>query len=208
MGPISMQAARAFVAESCRVGDVPEKPMGDPPSLHTVDVGSSRVEQSCGLVFNEVFDGAYIANFAKVVCGLANEKLTNECSKRFLEMYVARLAERYTGADWAAVNQKCTAYPIECRDGRALERLLLASHNAGVQGWYYQAAEAARANAYRAQAAAQAADLQAQEQRAEQRRERARAIGAALQTMGQALSPPTIQCTSNTVGTSTYTNCR
>ena len=155
-----------------------------------------------------MFSGAYLANFAHAVCGLTEEKLTEACSKRFIEMFVARLSERYTGADWTRVNQRCKAYPLECNDGRALERLLLASHNFGVRTWYYQAVEFARTNAYRAQAAAQAADLQAQERRAEERRERARAIGAALQGIGQALSPPSVNCTSNTFGSTTYTNCR
>jgi hypothetical protein len=208
IGPITVRAAQAFVAESCRDGDVPRGSPSEPPSKHTVDVGSTKVDQPCGLVFNEVFDSAYTANFARVVCGLNEEKLTDACSKRFIEMYMARLSERYPGADWASVNQKCTAYPLECRDGRALERLLLASHNVGIQAWYYQAVEFARANAYRAQAAAQAAELQIQERRAEERREKARAMGAALQGLGDALSPPTIRCTSNTVGSSTYTNCR
>jgi hypothetical protein len=212
-GQISMQAARAFVAETCRTSDAPEKPIGEPPSVHTVDVGSAKVEQSCGLVFNEVFDRAYIANFAKVVCGLPGEKLSDDCSKRFVEMYMARLAERYTGADWAAVNRKCTAYPLECHDSFALERLLLASHNLSIQAWYYQAVEFARANAYRANQEALAANqLLVQQQRerdADERRRVFEVMAAGLHGLVRArATPPTINCTSNTVGSSTYTNCR
>lgn len=212
-GPLWVQATQTYVAESCEDRDTPGDEPADPPSKHRVDVGSVKVEQPCGLVFNEVFAKDYIANFTRAICGSTDGKLTEECSKRFVDMFMARLSERYTGADWAAVNQKCTAYPLECNDGRSLERLLIASHNGGVQAWYFRSIEIARTNAYRAQEAARAADQlvvqQQQERDAERRRAVFQVMGAALQGLVQARAPaPTIQCTSNTVGTSTYTNCR
>lgn len=208
IGPISKQSARAFIAEDC-ANNGARPSAGDPPATHRVDVGSDKVDQHCGLVFNEVFSDRYVAAFTREVCGATDGVATEACSERLVKTYVARLSERYAGADWVAVNNKCTAYPIECRDGRALERILLASHNASVLAWHDQAVYSARLGAYRAQADAQAADNQATARGEAEDRARAQGIGAAMQTLGKSLAPPpTINCTSNAVGASTVTTCR
>lgn len=91
------------------------------------------------------------------------------------------------------MNSRCTAYPLECRDGLGIERMVLASHNAVVS-----------ATLQRARAEATRAELEERERASERRREAARIF---LQSLGQSLSRPTIQCTSNTYGNTTQTTC-
>lgn len=168
------------------------------------------VTQGCGLVYYEVFTPDYIATFARDVCLLReNEKVNEECAKRFIDMFFARLGERYDAADWSAVDRHCRAYPIECNDALKTERQLVASHNAGVRAWYMAASQLAIAQA-RYQAA-QAAEAEARQQELEEQRsaERRRVFFQALSNIAGAMAPPpSITCNSNTFGSTTTTTCR
>lgn len=197
---------RTYVAESCDVGSDSAAPgtLNSPPSKHVVRVGVTAVDQACGLVVYEIFTPEHMAAFARDICGAADGTISDECSKRFIDMFMARLAERYTAVDWSAVNQKCRAYPLECKDSVAVERLLLAAHNVGVQAWYQEALQAARMNAYRAAQETQLAYQRTEQMREAEHRERRQRIGAALEAMGKALEPkPVIRCTSTTSGQAT-----
>jgi len=213
IGPAWVQATGAYVVEKCRrphkSSDVPADQPPDPPGVHVVDAGGGvEVRQACGLVANEVYAPGYVSRFAHEVCGLNDDKLDDACNKRFTDMFIARLSERYASASWSAVSQHCTAYPLECNTPIAIERNLLASHNAGIQAWYSGAVAYAQARqqAYFQQEAA--AQAQAVEEHREERRRFWANVGNAVSAMGQAMAPPpSINCTSNTFGTMTTTNC-
>jgi hypothetical protein len=206
IGPAWVQATGAYIVERCNRhsgSDVPTD--GDPPSVHVVDAGGVEVKQACGLVAYEVYAPAYLLRFSREVCGIAdNAPMTDACGKRFTDMFIARLSERYASANWSAVSQHCTAYPLDCDTPVAIERNLLASHNAGIQAWYAGAVAYAQAR----QEAQYEQEREAQARMAEQRRNDRRrfwqGVGNALSAMGP---PPSIQCTSNTWGTTTTTNC-
>lgn len=210
IGPAWVQATGAYVAERCKRRKLTETPTdGDPPRIHRVDAGGAEVRQACGLVAHEVYTTEFTARFAREICGLESDTLDDACSKRFSEMFIARLSERYASANWAAVSRRCNAYPFECNSPVAIERHLLASHNAGIEAWYIGAVRYAQAR----QQAAYAQALVAQQRLAEERREERRRfwgnVSNALGAMGQAMAPaPSVNCTSNQVGTMTYTNCR
>lgn len=215
IGPSWLQATGAYVVERCNLHAGTDTPTeGDPPSVHVVDAGGGvEVKQACGLVAYEVYTPVYAARFKHEVCGLAEDApMSDDCSKRFSDMFIARLSERYASANWTAVSQHCTAYPFECNTPLAIERQLLASHNAGIQAWYAGAVAyvQARQQAY----AQQQAEMQAQavEQHREERRRFWANVGNAMSAMGKAMQPPpSVNCTSNTYGnantygsTSTY----
>ncbi len=236
LGPYWIEANKAFVDESChpreRSAKEPNEPkgdesdasdassdpkpikLGDPPSTHVIDAGGGvMVKQHCGLVFNEIASPELFADFVRGVCHSFDGTVTTECSAKFMDMFIARLGERYIAADWSAISLKCRAYPLGCQQPIAVERIVLESHNAGVRAWYTKStqevyANIARQNAEAAQIAAEQA--RATEQRsAEKRRAVLQAIGAGLQGMGQAMAPPpTVHCTSMTIGNTTNTNCR
>jgi hypothetical protein len=205
-------AIQAYVTAACNkdLSDRPSETSGDPPALHKVSAGGGiTVQQSCGLIFYEVFTPEYVSQFARDICGITVEKIDDNCSKRFLDMFFARLGERYVGADWNAVTQHCRAYPLGCTNALQIEQQLVESHNAGVRAWYDNESQLAHAQA-RYQAA-ERAQLAAQQQELAERRsaERRRAFFEAMSAMGKAMAPPpTVSCTSNSVGSTTYTNCR
>lgn len=167
------------------------------------------MRQACGLVAYEVYTPTYLARFAHEICGQSDDNLDAACSKRFTDMFVARLSERYASANWAAVSQHCAAYPLECNTPLAIERQLLASHNAGIQSWYAGAVAYAQAR----QEAQYEQEREAQARQAERSREDRRQFwmnfGNAMGAAGQAMQPtPSVSCTSNTYGTTTTTRCQ
>lgn len=150
-----------------------------------------------------------MSRFAREICGLESDTLDEACNERFAEMFIARLSECYASAKWTAVMQRCTAYPFECNSAVAIERQLLASHNAGIEAWYLGAVRYAHA---RQQAWAEQQQVAQQRIAAERAADRRRFWGNfsnALGAMSQAMAPPpSVRCTSNQVGSTTYTNCR
>jgi hypothetical protein len=218
IGPAWVQATGAYVVERCNRHSGADAPTeGDPPSIHVVDAGGGiEVRQACGLITYELYTPAYALRFKHEVCGIADDgPMSDECSKRFSDMFIARLSERYASANWTAVSQHCTAYPLECNTPLGIERNLLASHNAGIQAWYAGAVAyvQARQQVY-AQQEAQA-QAQAVEEHREERRRFWRGVGNALSAMGQAAAQQPQQvnvhvqanCTSNTYAGTTSTNC-
>jgi hypothetical protein len=180
VAPSWTQALRAYVTEDCTTSGSTTNATngwGDAPSSHEVNAGGGVVvRQGCGLVYFEVFTPQYVAAFARDVCSLPPDaKLDEPCSKRFIDMFFARLSERYDAADWSAVDQHCRAYPLDCNDSLKLERQL------------------------------EARQQEIEEQRSAERR---RAFFQGISAMGAAMAPPpTINCTSNTLGSTTFTNC-
>lgn len=215
IAPSWLQALRAYVTETCTrmhsdVGAA-GKGGGDPPASHHVNAGGGvTVQQGCGLVYFEVFASEHIQRFSRDVCRLRDdEKLNEDCSRRFIDMFFARLSERYDAADWSAVDRHCRAYPLECNEALKIERQLVASHNAGVRAWYASASQLAIAQARYQAAEVARAEAQQQELSARRSAERRRNFFLGLSAVAGALTPPpSLRCTSNSFGTSTYTNCR
>jgi hypothetical protein len=208
IGPAWVQATGAYVGERCnRQSGSDALSEGDPPGVRVVDAGGGlEVRQACGLVAYEIYTPTYVQRFKHEVCGLADDAaMSDECTKRFTDMFIARLSERYASANWTAVSQHCTAYPLDCNTPVAIERNLLAAHNAGVQAWYAGAVAyvQARQQAYYQQEAA--AQAQAVEEHREERRRFWGNVGRAMAAM---VPPPSISCTSNTFGTMTTTRCQ
>ena len=187
--PYSVQGTRLHVSEHCALHAPGDRQSADPPSTHEVALGSAQVLQQCGLIYNEVYVPAFQARFAREICGSADGTADDACAKRFVDMFFARLSDRYPLTDWNEVNRKCTAYPLDCRDGLGIERIVLASHNAGV-----------RAKLERARADARQAEEEEEARASERRRQ-------AVRTFLQSLNPPTVRCTSNTYGNTTQTTC-
>lgn len=85
----------------------------------------------CGLVVDQLRRPIEIQAFIEGVCGeVASDGPSERCQARWGEMYVARLAERYSHAEFQAVVARCQAYPVECSDTRVVELRVLGSHNA------------------------------------------------------------------------------
>src|SRR5690349_11548692 len=69
---LAIQASRFYVEERCAWHPASDGQTSDPPSTHEVALGSARVVQQCGLVYNEVYAPAFQARFAREVCGAAD----------------------------------------------------------------------------------------------------------------------------------------
>lgn len=193
---IYQTAMAAMVDPACRPGQEPS-----PPAVHVVTWKTVPVDQPCGLVSDEVLTRASLAEFVSKLCG---GQASDDCSKRFTAMFVARLGERYTLADWQLVSTKCTAHPIECQTWRNVELWALASHNAAVIAWMN--ASVAQVRAQENAQLAQEAQIEFERRQAEAQRRRD-LIRAAADALG-AMSRPAIHCTSTTFGSTTQTSCQ
>jgi hypothetical protein len=100
------------------------------------------------------------------------------CNSRFWTMAWARIVERYTWADFNAVQIHCQGYPDDCTTLRNIELRIKDS-------------DATRRAAAQAQIDA----------------EQRRAVAQALADYGKSLQSRNVSCTSNTIGSSTYTHC-
>ncbi len=167
------------------------------PSTHRVQVHSNgvSVQQPCGMVVVEILSDEAITTFLKKVCGGTNSP---ECAQQHQDMFLARLEERYAFANWGLVLNKCKAYPIECKRWMNIEFWATESHNEGVLEWARTAF--AQSNEY----------YQAQyEQAYAEERERRQEIGVAAQAFAAAFAPkPSINCTTNTFGSTSTTTCQ
>ena len=170
-------------------------PRPSPPTWHwAVAKDGTYYKQPCGTIAEQVLTSSAIAGFIRDVC---NGQDSPECGERLWKMFVARLYDRYTFAKWSWVINKCDAYPVQCKQWSNLEFWALQSHNDGVSQWTQKAMQSANVQ------------YQEEEERAyEAEAERRRQIGLALQQVSASLAPaPTIQCVSNSVGTTTTTSC-
>jgi hypothetical protein len=84
----------------------------------------------CGLISAEVFHPDFVHVFAARVC---SGSLDATCEERHQQMFFARVEERYTHADYDAVDRHCQAWPLKCQSARDLELIVLASHNDSVR---------------------------------------------------------------------------
>ncbi len=196
---------QARQAELQRIGDLGLSKMilsfcnkSEEPSAtatHYVAEGQLRARQRCGMVSVDVLSTEAIAEFVEKVCGGVDGP---ECGQSAWNMFFARLTERYEFANWDQVAKRCVAYPIECKQWMHIEFWATSSHNDGVLEWSKAAFDAANAQ------------YQAEFERAyAEEVDRRRRIGAALQAFGEAMAPPpTVNCVSNTYGSTTRTRCQ
>lgn len=145
---------------------------------------------NCGLLVDGIKD--QLSEYHKTQCkGLK----ATVCNANFDEMIKARFLLRYPVADYETLALECKGYPETCDSYEKLEMKLLRSHNAGID----QLAQAKRE--YEAKRLAQ--------EQAESRREILQGITAATYVMSETLKaqPKSMNCTSNKIGNTTYTNC-
>lgn len=161
-----------------------------PPSTHQVQSGTMTVSQPCGLISVEMMSDLELTKLVATLCTGISQAA---CGNRVQETFFARLRERYGFTDWAAVSNRCTAYPIDCK-WMNIELWAIESHNAAVVQWaqqsYRQTNERYQEEFDKAYAAEE-----------EQRRRALSAFATAI------TPPPSVQCTSSTIGTTTTTNC-
>lgn len=162
-----------------------------PPGFHMVHEGGEEVRQGCGSLVAEITGDAAVRSFVSTVCGGIDSK---ECTDRFTQMVLARLQERYRFANWQSVSNKCAAYPVDCAHWAEVEMWVRESHNSAVVEW----AKTSYAERDR-EASAQIDGI---------RREEDTRTRAAFAAFSQALTPPpTVHCTSQTMGSTTQTEC-
>jgi hypothetical protein len=101
------------------------------PGCGGVETGPSfDSDGPCGLIAAEVFQTDFMQVFIAQVC---NGSLDDACEERHQKMFFARLEERYTHADYDAVDRHCQAWPLKCKSARDFELVVLTSHNDGVR---------------------------------------------------------------------------
>jgi hypothetical protein len=178
-----------------------------PPATVAATAGSRTVEQQCGLVVVEILSDEAVKQFITEICGGTDDAT---CTEKLRQTFLARLRERYTLADWAAVADRCTAHPVDCKLWFNIELWAMGSHNQAVSAWAQEEYEQAtkrfgnklqNAND-RYAVELENADLEELEHR--------RRVGAAFAAFSNAMvqpQPTTVHCTSNTIGTMTNTTC-
>lgn len=149
--------------------------------------------KKCGLIAPDL--NKSFPDFIKNVCE-PRKASNNECASLFVNMVMTRWRERYPYGDWAAAKEWCDANPQICNlatpDGVGMYELqLLKTHND-----YIFAALKQRKTEIQQTANAEALRRQ-------------QALSNALSHMGDGLiqNSQTVNCTSNTYGATTYTNC-
>ncbi|HZI45437.1 MAG TPA: hypothetical protein VFD53_09465 [Ilumatobacter sp.] len=165
------------------------------PSIQYANQDGIQIEQRCGLVAVDVLSESGIETFIRTVC---NGTDGPECGSSLAAMFLARLRDRYKFADWSYIQNKCTAYPVDCQQWVNIEYWAIESHNRAVVDWTQTAFDQTNSR------------YQGEYERAYiEEADRRRRVGAALQAFGTAMAPkPAIHCTSHTIGATTTTNCR
>ncbi len=170
----------------------------------------------CGMVWDELVRQGKIAAFVKDECheDLSGE-VSDECRARFSELFVDLLRRTYTRAVEMDIFKFCESQPDKCGTKDLVELQWITSHDAHVLSFYgalmdaevqqHAASQQAAADARRAQA-------QAEANAAASRQAAARvlhAVGAGLQGASQGLQQNRrVNCTSNRVGQTVFTNCQ
>jgi hypothetical protein len=174
----------------------------------------------CGLISDEILAPAFIDEFVRDVCH-ESAPVSAGCASQFGELASARFKERYTRADVEAIQLSCTTYPKDCATLQLIEFKWLKSHDERVNAFAMERRDVIlAAQKTRGDAVVERYRMAASERRraelveAQGRRERAAAalgaIGAGLQAYGSALQrqPQPVNCSSQTIGVTTFTNCR
>lgn len=145
---------------------------------------------SCGFVIKDIVAEPAYSEF---VAGICNGNDDEECRKRRVDMYFARLSERYYAADFGACLNRCDAYPLECKTLVDKERKYIESHNdALMTRWKMQMKLEREESRLRAAEA----ELRRQQQ-----------VSDALVNFSRGFQRPTVHCTSQAIGGTVYTNC-
>lgn len=159
------------------------------------------IEHRCGSVWFDISAPKVSDDFLRSICGGVDDE---KCGEAYSKMFMARMAERYTLADWSFVLRKCDAYPIECKNWGQVELWTLDSHNDAVFARARSAAEATDQSYREAHQRAIAAQQ-------ESNRRALLILAGAL----DGLSAPyryqnqtRLNCTSSTFGNTTQTSCR
>ena len=142
-------------------------------------------------VVAELTSEEYVLKFREVVCGGDPKtfekwpKTKHEgCVRKYRDTFLAKLAEKYPATAWQEVSNWCTANPIDCVNWEKIEDAV--SNNEDIQ--------IGRAKSRR---------------EAERRQKNAQAVAAILKGIGDGMAGRRdVSCTSNQVGSTTYTNCR
>ncbi len=187
----SERSARSYQF-SPRCNESAENGDGTMPSRQYVPVGSGLgVVQECGLIAAEIATPDFLDNFVKTACDGTDSA---QCGTTYVEMFYARLKERYALTNWEQVFTHCKAYPAECKEFRNFETWSIDSHNAAVENWARQAARARAEADYRAEA------------------ERQRAMWAALAAGANAFvaaaQGSTVRCTAWTTASLSTIDCK
>ena len=165
------------------------------PSRQYLPVGSGPgVIQGCGLIAAEITTSEFLDDFVKTACDGADSP---ECGTTYVEMFYARLKERYALTNWEQVLTHCKAYPAECKAFRNFETWSIESHNAAVDSWARQAAKA------RAEA-----DDRAYRAEAERRQALWAALAAGADAFLAASQGTTIRCTAWTTAALSTVDCK
>lgn len=147
----------------------------------------------------EFTDKGNVERFAKEICGVgqAHRKSEKACIAEYRKAFVYRLIENYPSANVAQINIWCSAHPIECRNDTNLEQQYKERE---------QSANVAAEERQEHQEQAAAALAQAIED--QNGYDRRRAIAAGLEEMGNSFKQNRpVNCTSQQIGSRTYTNC-
>ncbi|HEY1812980.1 MAG TPA: hypothetical protein VGG74_11585 [Kofleriaceae bacterium] len=185
-----------LVVPACTSASTTMEPPG--MTIHRFPNGQ-EARVGCGLVLAKLLAPAEMQRFVAEICHGVDDDV---CSGNFVQMFLAQLRERYTFADWSAVEERCTAHPIDCKQWVNIELWAIDSHDDGVVKHAKAQMNGVNDRYFASEA----------QQQAEHDRHMA-AIGAVLQGAAQGMAeasqqPQTVNCTSNTIGTSTYTSCR
>lgn len=81
-------------------------------------------------ITDEVNTKENIDTFIKEIC---NNVKNDECTKKFNDMFFARLEKFYPLVNWAILNTDCKAYPMDCKDHFSIEIMVIKSHNRTVE---------------------------------------------------------------------------
>lgn len=124
------------ILSGCALIQQPESQYERDINKINANYNSALVKEDAPLIVDEMSTEEYKTEFVTKVCGKprAKNKIENkECTQKFDETFNARLSETYRFADGEAVNRKCQAYPIECKDFKQFEIWARESHNENVE---------------------------------------------------------------------------
>jgi hypothetical protein len=179
------------IAEECNK-NAEESTLDGRTSRHIVETAYGEAVQSCGLISTELGSERFVEDFVRTTCGGQDSET---CSTTYLEMFYARLRERYSFADWDWMVNHCKGYPSECSVLRTVELWALDLHNRAVDRWASVEMERANARAYALEA--------------ERRRAEAAAVKNVVDAFLAAARRPTLHCTTmSTGGGFSTTDCR
>lgn len=139
--PPANEASPAAVAEDVRYGDELRHMRARMlERSYALECTPHRDRKRCGLVHDRVFRPKAMRRFVKKVCKEDAEALgaaSRACQEQHLNMFLARIAERYVEVSAERLEQHCDAHPLSCEDLREVELWMLREHNEAVIANYY-----------------------------------------------------------------------